>query len=51
MILGEKSKRQDQSFFSCSENINFQKSLPRAPEFEYPPLQTIFIYSVFLLKF
>ena len=38
MILGEKSERQDQSCFSFLENINFPKSLPRAPEFEYPPL-------------
>ena len=38
MILGEKSERQDQSSFSCLENINFWKSLPRAPEFEYTPL-------------
>ena len=34
----EKSKRRDQSSFSFLENINFWKSLPRAPEFEYPPL-------------
>ena len=38
MILEEKSERRDQNFFSCLENINFRKSLPRAPEFEYPPL-------------
>ena len=38
MILGEKSERRDQSSFSFLENINFWKSLPRAPEFEYPPL-------------
>ena len=30
MILGEKNERQDQSSFSCLENINFRKSLPRA---------------------
>ena len=38
LILGEKSERRDQSSFSCLVNINFWKSLPRAPEFEYPPL-------------
>ena len=40
MILEEKSERPDQSSFSFLENIkfNFLKSLPRAPEFEYPPL-------------
>ena len=38
MILGEKSERRDQSAFSCLENINFRKSLPLAPKFEYPPL-------------
>ena len=37
MILGEKSERRDQSSFSFLENVNFWKSLPRAPEFEYPP--------------
>ena len=38
MIFEEKSERRDQSSFSFLENINFQKSLPRAPEFKYPPL-------------
>ena len=38
MILGEKSERRDQSSFSFLENINFWKSLPRAPQSEYPPL-------------
>ena len=38
MILGEKSERRDQSSFSFLENINLWKSLPRATEFEYPPL-------------
>ena len=38
MILREKSERQNQSSFSFLENINFCKSLPRVPEFEYPPL-------------
>ena len=38
MILGEKSERRGQSSFSFLENINFRKSLPRAPEFEYSPL-------------
>ena len=38
MILGEKSERRDQSSISCLKNINFWKSLPRAPEFKYPPL-------------
>ena len=41
MILGEKSERRHQSFFSCLENINFRKSLPRAPKFEYPPLVAV----------
>ena len=36
--FGEKSERRDQSSFSFLENINFWKSLRRAPEFEYPPL-------------
>ena len=40
MILREKSERRDQSSFSFLENINFWKSLPRALEFEYPPLVT-----------
>ena len=40
MILGEKSERRDQSPFSFLENINFWESLPRTPEFEYPPLPT-----------
>ena len=40
MILGEKSERRDQNSFSFLENINFWKSLPRAPEFEYPTLCT-----------
>ena len=38
IISGEKSERRDQSSFSFLENINFWKTLPRAPEFEYPPL-------------
>ena len=41
MILGQKSKRRDQSSFSFLENINFWKSLPRAPEFEYPSLHVL----------
>ena len=40
MILGKKSEGPDQNSFSFLENINFWKSLPRAPEFEYPPLNT-----------
>ena len=38
MTLGEKSERRNQSPFSFLENINFWKFLPRAPEFEYPPM-------------
>ena len=39
VILGAKSERRDQISFSFFlKNINFRKSLPRAPEFEYPPL-------------
>ena len=41
MILGEKSERRDQSFFSFLENFHLWKSLPRAPEFEYPPLPVL----------
>ena len=50
MILGEKSERRDQSSFSCLVNINFRKSLPRAPEFEYPPqpMRTILYSYTFL---
>ena len=40
MILEEKSERRDQSSFSFLKNINFRKSLPQAPKFEYPPLGT-----------
>ena len=38
VVLREKSEGQDQSSFSFLKNIIFWKSLPRAPEFEYPPL-------------
>ena len=38
VILGEKSERRDHNSFSFLENINFWKSLPRGPEFEYPSL-------------
>ena len=37
MMLGEKRELRDQSFFFI-ENIKFWKSLPWAPNFEYPPL-------------
>ena len=49
MILGEKSERRDKSFFSCLEYINFRKSLPRVPEFEYPPLLKV-AYSQFAIS-
>ena len=49
MILGEKSKRRDQSPLSFLENINFWKSLPRAPEFEYPPLFIPFYFLTFFV--
>ena len=50
MILGEKSERRDQSSFSFLENINFRKSLPRASEFEYPPLN-IYLYIYFVKSY
>ena len=37
MILGEKRQIRDQNHIFL-ENIQFWKSLPRAPNFEYPPL-------------
>ena len=46
MILGEKSERRDQSSFPFLENINFWKSLPRAPEFEYPPLVVMLFSAI-----
>ena len=46
VILEEKSERRDHNSFSFLENINFWKSLPRAPEFKYPPL----IIEVFFFK-
>ena len=44
MIYREKSERRDQSLFFF-KNINFWKSLPRVPEFEYPPLVTHTMYN------
>ena len=38
----EKAKDEIKAFFSFLENINFWKFLPRAPEFEHPPLAMLF---------
>ena len=51
MILGEKSERRNQSSFSFLKNVNFWKSLPWVPEFEYPPLHLIKAFDTKKRKF
>ena len=51
MIFGETKLTRNQSPFSFLEDINFCKSLPRAPKFEYLPLAKSVIQGCIDKKF
>ena len=50
MSLGEKREIRDQSHIFFLENIKFRKFLPRAPNFEYPPLILYFTNCILRIK-